>query len=110
MWDEVGSLHMARVHPGKMWCGEKQPPSPSGVVRRDSALLRSPEIKSMGQGQSHSCPRHAWGAVGLNGLHHWAGSSKAPGIQYFPAAAKLLKMANYYFSSFLYLGLFMHLK
>lgn len=61
---------MARVHTGEIWCAEKRQPSPSGIVRRDSALPRSPETQSMRQDQSHSRPRHAWRAGGLKGLHH----------------------------------------
>lgn len=30
------------------------------------------QTQSMRQGQSYSCPRHAWRAMGLNGLHHKA--------------------------------------
>lgn len=89
-------------------------------VRRDSGLLplglsgeivpcQGVQTQSMRQGQSYGCLRRAWRAVGLNGLHHKT-AARRPEFNASPPAAKLLKMANYYFSSFLSLGLFMHLK
>lgn len=108
MWDGTGSRHMARVPTGKMWHAERKRLSPSGIVRRDSALPRSPDTVN----ETGSEPQLPQACLASRGAE-WPtsqGSSKAPRVQYFPPAAKLLKMANYYFSSFLSLGLFMHLK
>lgn len=92
-----------------MWCGERKQPTPSGIVTRDSALPRSPDTAKE-TGSELQLPQACLASRG----GEWPtsqGNSTAPRVQYFPPlAAKLLKMANYYFSSFLSLGLFMHLK
>lgn len=108
MWEGTGSKHTAKVPTGKMWYGERKQPSPSGIVTRDSALPRSPDTANE-TGSELQLPQACLASRGVE----WPtsqGNSKAPRVQYFPPAAKLLKMANYYFSSFLSLGLFMHLK
>lgn len=108
MWDGTGSKLMARVPTGKMWRVERKRPSPSGIVRRDSALPRSPDTVNE-TGSELQLPQACLPSCGAE----WPtsqDSSKAPRVQCFPPAAKLLKMANYYFSSFLSFGLFMHLK
>lgn len=86
MWDGTGSKLMARVPTGKMWRAERQRPSPSGIVRRDSALPRSPDTVNE-TGSELRLPQACLASRGAE----WPtsqDSSKAPRVQRFPPSSQ----------------------
>lgn len=81
-----GSKLMARVPTGKMWRAERQRPSPSGIVRRDSALPRSPDTVNE-TGSELQLPQACLPSRGAE----WPtsqDSSKAPRVQRFPPSSQ----------------------
>lgn len=83
---------------------------PSAIVKRGGAVPGDDaKAQQIRQGPGLGSPGLVCWGMGRSGLHDPT-INRGSRIQGFPQAAQLLKMANYYFCSFLSLGLFMHLQ
>lgn len=111
MEEGANSKHVAGVC---MWrgmpCREGELNFPSAIVKRGGAVPGDDaKAQQIRQGLGLGIPGLVCCGMGRSGLHNPT-INRGSRIQGFPQAAQLLKMANYYFCSFLSLGLFMRLQ